>query len=127
MGSKELNPVKTVATNQDTFGVLGGPDTLLVARSKGQPLQAIAVLHRNSNFPCLLALKSSGITKVEQLTGKKVGFFYGHISTDVLRSFLRKTGVKVEEVDVGFDYTQLINGGVAAQWAFTVTAGIDLP
>ncbi|HEV2447426.1 MAG TPA: ABC transporter substrate-binding protein, partial [Candidatus Sulfopaludibacter sp.] len=33
MGSRELNPVKTVATGQDTFGVLGGPDTLIVARS----------------------------------------------------------------------------------------------
>src|SRR5690242_9703882 len=31
MGSRELNPVKTVAIGQDTFGVLGGPDTLLVA------------------------------------------------------------------------------------------------
>src|SRR5467141_3404096 len=28
MGSRELNPVKTVATGQDMFGVLGGPDTL---------------------------------------------------------------------------------------------------
>ncbi len=127
MGSKELNPVKTVATGQDTFGVLGGPDTLLVARSKDQPLTAVAVLHRNSNFPCLLTLKKSGITTIDQLAGKKVGFFFGHISTDVLRNFFRKSNVKVEEVDVGFDYSQLINGGIDAQWAFTVTAGIDLP
>jgi len=127
MGSKELNPVKTVATGQDTIGLLGGPDTLLVARSKGVPLKAIAVFHRDSNFPCLLTLKSSGITKVEELEGKKVGFYYGHISTDVLRNLFRKSKVKVTEVDVGFDYSQLISGGVSAQWAFTVTAGIDLP
>src|SRR5689334_17501957 len=43
MGSRELNPVKTVATGQDVFGVLGGPDTLIVARSSGQPLKAVAV------------------------------------------------------------------------------------
>jgi NitT/TauT family transport system substrate-binding protein len=127
MGSRELNPVKTVAIGQDTFGVLGGPDTLLVARSKDQPLKAIAILHRNSNFTCLVTLKSSGITKVGQLQGKKIGFFYGHISTDVLRNLLRLNHIQYTEVDVGFDYNQLIAGRIDAQWAFTVTAGLDLP
>jgi len=127
MGSRELNPVKTVATGQDTFGLLGGPDTLLVARSKGQPLKAIAVIHRNSNFPCLLTLKSSGITEVSQLGGKKIGFYYGHISTDVLRNLLHKNNIKYTEVDVGFDYNQFISGQIDAEWAFTVTAGLDLP
>ena len=127
MGSKELNPVKTVATGQDTFGVLGGPDTLLVARSKGQPLKAVAVIHRNSNFSCLLTLKSSGITKVDQLQGKKIGFYYGHISTDVLHNLLRQQKIKYTEVDAGFDYNQLIAGRIDAEWGFTVTAGLDLP
>lgn len=127
MGSRELNPVKTVAIGQDTFGVLGGPDTLLVARAKGQPLKAIAILERNSNFTCLVTLKSSGITKVGQLQGKKIGFFYGHISTDVLRNLLRQNHIKYIEVDVGFDYNQLIARKIDAQWAFTVTAGLDLP
>nr|VFK14395.1 MAG: NitT/TauT family transport system substrate-binding protein [Candidatus Kentron sp. LPFa] len=127
MGSKELNPVKMVASEQDDFAILGGPDTLLVARSKGHPLKAIAVIHRNSNFPCLITLKSSDITKLEQLQGKKIGFFYGHISTDVLRNLLRKNKIKYTEVDVGFDYAQLIAGRIDAEWAFTVTAGLELP
>ncbi|MGD1100746.1 MAG: ABC transporter substrate-binding protein [Terriglobia bacterium] len=127
MGSRELNPVKTVATGQDMFGVLGGPDTLLVARSAGQPLRAIAVLQRNSNFSCLITLKSSGITKLSQLQGKKIGFNYGHISTDVLHTLLRRNGIHYKEVDVGFDYNQLIAGKIDAEWAFTVTAGLDLP
>lgn len=127
MGSRELNPVKTVATGRDTVGVLGGPDTLLVARSTGEPLKAIAILHRNSNFSCLITLKSSGITKLAQLEGKKIGFNYGHISTDVLHSLLRKNGIHYTEVDVGFDYNQLIAGKIDAEWAFTVTAGLDLP
>ena len=127
MGSPELNPIKMVTTGQDTFGVLGGPDTLLVARAKDQPLKAIAILHRNSNFPCLLTLKSSGITKLEQLQGKKVGFFYGHISTDVLHALLHKNNIQYTEVDTGFQYNQLIAKQVDAQWAFTVTAGLDLP
>lgn len=126
-GSKDLNPVKMVASGQDMIGLLGGPDTLLVARSKGQPLKAIAVLHRNSNFPCLVTLKSSGLTTLQQLAGKKIGFFYGHISTDVLRNLFRKNDIAYTEVDVGFDYSQLIAKQIDAEWAFTVTAGIDLP
>lgn len=127
MGSRELNPVKMVASEQDDFAILGGPDTLLVARSKGQPLKAIAIIHRNSNFPCLITLKSSGITKLDQLQDKKVGFFYGHISTDVLRNLLRRNNIKCTEVDVGFNYNQLITGKIDAEWAFTVTAGLELP
>lgn len=127
LGSKELNPVKMVATGQDDFAILGGPDALLTAVSKGQKLKAIAIIHRNSNFPCLLTLKSSGITKLEQLQDKKVGFFYGHISTDVLRALFNQNSINVTEVDVGFDYNQLIAGQIAAEWAFTVTAGLELP
>lgn len=97
MGSRELNPVKTVATGQDTFGVLGGPDTLLTAISKGQPLKAIAILHRNSNFPALVTLKSSEITKLEQLQGKKLAFYtviflqmYFGISYEKIRFNIRR-------------------------------------
>jgi len=127
MGSPDLNPVKMVATGQDDIGVLGGPDTLLVARARGTPLTAVAILHRNANFSVVLALQDSPIKTVQDLDGKRVGFFYGHISTDVLRSFFRRADIKVEEVDVGFDYTPLLTGRVDAEWAFTVTAGLDLP
>lgn len=127
LGSPENNPVKMVASEADDFGILGGPDTLLVARSKGQPLTAIGVIHRNSNFPVVLTLKDSGITSLEQLDGKKVGFFYGHISTDVLRNLFRKQNINIEEVDVGFNYNPLIAGQLDAEWAFRTTAGINLP
>ena len=126
-GSSETNPVKMVASGADEFGILGGPDTLLVARSKGIPLVAIAVLHRNSDFPVILTLKESGLTKLEDLQGKKIGLFYGHISTDVLHNLLNKYGIKRNEIDVGVDYNQLIAGKVDAQWAFRPSAGITLP
>lgn len=127
MGSQELNPVKTVATGQDTFGVLGGPDTLLVARSRGQQIKALAILHRNANFTCLLTLQSTGVTKLQQLQGKKIGFYYGHISTDVLHALLHQNNIQYTEVAVGFDYNQLIARRIDAEWGFTVTAGLDLP
>src|SRR3989338_6595125 len=127
LGSPETNPVKMVASEADQFRVLGGPDTLLVARSKGQPLVAIAIIHRNSDFPVILTLNESGLTKLEDLQNKKIGFFYGHISTDVLHSLLKKYNITREEADVGFDYSQLIAKKIDAQLAFRVTAGLNLP
>ena len=85
-GSAEANPIKMVITGQDEIGFIGGPDTLLVARSKGHSVKAFALYHRYSDFPVLITTKESGITRVDQLDGKKVGFYYGHISTDVLRN-----------------------------------------
>ncbi len=127
MGSPEFSPAAMVQSGADEIGVLGGPDTLLAVNSSGADLIAIAVLHRNSNFPVILTLASSHLTSVQDLEGRKMGFFYGHISTDVLRNFLRKTGVTVTEVDTGFDYGPLISGAVDAEWGFRVTAGLDLP
>ena len=127
LGTPELNPVNMVSTENDDFGILGGPDTLLVANGNGADLQAIAILHYESNFPCLLVLESAGISRLDQLRDKKVGFFYGHISTDVLRNLFRKENVRVEEVDIGFDYNQLLTRRISAAWAFRVTAGLDLP
>ncbi len=127
LGSPELNPIKMVSSGADDFGLLGGPDTLIVARSKNIPLKAIAVLHKNSNLPILITLKSSGITTVEQLEGKKIGFNYGHISTDVLRTLFKKEDINVQEVDIGMNYNPLIAGQIDASWGFMFTAAINLP
>ena len=127
LGSPELNPIAMVQSGRDQIGVLGGPDTMLVANAAGANLVAVSVMHRNSNFSVLVSLAESGIEEIQDLEGKKVGFFYGHISTDILRNVLRKKSVLVSEVDTGFDYTPLITGNVDAEWAFRVTAGLSLP
>jgi NitT/TauT family transport system substrate-binding protein len=126
-GSAEANPIKMVITGQDEIGFIGGPDTLLVAKSKGHPVKAFALYHRYSDFPVLITTKESGITKVEQLDGKKVGFYYGHISTDVLRNLFRKQNVQVEEVDIGVSLNQLLAGKIDAQWWFRIPGEIVLP
>jgi NitT/TauT family transport system substrate-binding protein len=126
-GSPELNPVKMLSQGANQFAVVGGPEILLTARSKGAPIVGIGLTGKDANFVTLLTLKKSGITKLQDLEGKKVGFFYGHISTDVLRMTFKKENVKVQEVDTGFDYGQLISGKVDAQWAFRSTAGLALP
>ena len=126
-GTPELNPVKMLSQGTDEFAVLGGPELLFTARAKGAPLVAIALIHKDSDFVVIVTPKKSGLTKVAQLEGKKVGFFYGHISTDILRMLLKKENVRISEVDVGFNYGPLISGELDAQWAFRTTAGIGLP
>jgi len=126
LGSSETNPARMVAAGADEFGNLGGPDSLLVARSRDLPLVAVSVFHKDSNFPGLVALNDSGIESVYDLEGKKIGFFYGHISTDVIHSLLSKYGINYTEVDVGSDYNQLIAGKVDAQWVFRTTGVLNL-
>ncbi len=126
-GGESTNPVAMVLSGTDEIGVLGGPDTVLVAVGKGAPLVIVAILHKDSNMPCLIAKRTSGIESISQLQDKKVGMFAGHISTDVLRAWFRRTGVKVREIDVGYDYSQFLSGQIDAQWAFTTAAAVELP
>lgn len=126
-GTPDLNPVKMVSQKIDQFGVLGGPELLLSGRNKGADIAGIMLLHKNSDFVVLLTLKKSGLDTLDKLQGKKVGMFYGHISTDVLHMLFKKQAIKVNEVDVGFDYGPLISGSLDAEWAFRTTAGITLP
>ncbi|MEE9525458.1 MAG: ABC transporter substrate-binding protein [Candidatus Woesearchaeota archaeon] len=126
-GSAEANPIKMVVAGQDEIGFIGGPDTLLVARSKGHPVKAFALYHRFSDFPVLITTKDSGITKVEELDGKKVGFYYGHISTDVLRNLFKKQNIEVEEIGVGVSLNQFLAGQIDAQWWFRIPAEVVLP
>lgn len=126
-GTPELNPTKMVDQGTDEFGVAGGPELVMSARNGGASVVGVALLHYESNFVVVLTKKGSGLTQITDLDGKDVGFFYGHISTDVLRALFSKEGVDVNEVDVGFNYGQFISDRLLAQWAFRTTAGITLP
>lgn len=126
-GSPELNPVRMVESGIDEFGVVGGPELAMSGRAAGAQIRGIALLHRDANFPVILTLKDSGIETAEDLHGKRIGFFIGHISTDILRAFLSQEGIDYKQVDVGFNYGLLLAGQVDASWAFRTTAGITLP
>jgi NitT/TauT family transport system substrate-binding protein len=126
-GSPELSPVKMVAQGSDQFGLLGGPELLFSARAKHLPVVGVALLGRNANLAGIITLKTSGITRLDQLEGKTVGFYYGHITTDILHILFQKERVHVTERDVGFDYSPLIAGQIDAEWGFLTTAGITLP
>jgi len=125
-GSPELNPVKMVGQGVDQFAIVGGPELVMTARSNNVAVKAIGLVHVKANFVTILTKKDSPYKKLSDLQGQRVGFNYGHISTDVLRSLFLQENIKVEEVDVGFNYNLLLADRLPAQWAFTTTAGLTL-
>ena len=125
-GSAELNPIKMVEQGTDQFGIVGGPEIVMTGRTRGATIKAIGLLHVNSNFVEIITKKDSRYQSLADLEGQEVGFFYGHISTDVLRSLFKKENINVKEVDLGFNYNLFLADKIPAQWAFTTTAGLTL-
>lgn len=70
-GDYDILPWQEVVEGRADFGITGG-DSLLVARSEGQPLSAIATIFRR-NPVAFMALTSSGVRTPQDLVGKRVG------------------------------------------------------
>jgi len=108
-GGVDFPAIQMVAGNSDQFGVTGA-DQILLAREKGIPVVALAVIYRKSPF-VLFTLKDSGITTPQQFVGKKVGVKLGGNEELTYRAMLNNANVdskKFEEIPVKFDITQLL-------------------
>ncbi len=112
-GGPDFPSIQMVAGGNEQFGVTSA-DQILVARSKGVPVVALAVLYRKSPF-VLFSLKSSGITEPSQFRGKKIGVKLGGNEELVYRDILKKAKIPataLTEIPVKFDITPLLNGQV---------------
>src|SRR5580693_8595603 len=112
-GGSDFPAVQMVAGGNEQFGVTGA-DQILIARSKGVPVVALAVLYRESPF-VLFALKKSGITKPSDFVGKNVGLKIGGSEELVYRAVLKSASVdkgSLHEVPVKFDLSPLLTGQV---------------
>jgi NitT/TauT family transport system substrate-binding protein len=112
-GGSDFPAVQIVAGGNEQFGVTGA-DQILIARSKGVPIVAVAVIYRENPF-VLFALKKSGITKPSEFVGKNVGLKIGGSEELVYRAVLKSAGVdkgSLHEVPVKFDLTPLLTGQV---------------
>lgn len=97
-GGPNLNVETLVASGNDTFGLAGGTETVLLAREKGLPLVCIGVTVQKTPFT-YVAYKDSGITKVQDFAGKKVAtWFTGTQYT--LYSMLASAGVKQADLTI---------------------------
>lgn len=103
--------IKSVAEGRDTFGITGA-DEVVLARAKGTPIQAIAVIYK-INPVAAYALKSSGITKPQDFVGKTVGLEKGANVEYIYSAMMGKLGInrkKIKEVTIGYDAKELLSG-----------------
>jgi len=91
-----------------------GADQILIARSKGVPVVAVAVIFRRNPF-VLFSLAKSGIKAPADYVGKNIGVKIGGNEELIYRAVLAKAGVdksKLNEIPVKFDITPLLAGTV---------------
>jgi NitT/TauT family transport system substrate-binding protein len=109
-------PITAVTKGTSAFG-LSGADEIILARSKGIPVRAIAVIYK-INPVAAYSLKESGITKPQQFIGKTVGIERADDGSDVnvgyiYYAMMAKLGIdrsKVKEISIGFDDKELLAG-----------------
>ncbi|MCH7774593.1 MAG: ABC transporter substrate-binding protein [Bacteroidetes bacterium] len=112
-GGIDFPAVQMIAGGADMFGVTGG-DQILLARDKGVPIVAIAVIYRESPF-VLFALEESGISEPKDFVGKNVGVKLGGNEELTYRAMMKGAGVDtslVNEKPVKFDITPLLTGQI---------------
>jgi len=112
-GGIDFPAVQMVASGGEQFGVTGG-DQIILARDKGVPIVAIAVIYRESPF-VLFALEESGITEPNDFVGKNVGVKLGGNEELTYRAMMMGAGVDtslVNEQPVKFDISPLLSGQI---------------
>jgi NitT/TauT family transport system substrate-binding protein len=112
-GGPDFPAIQMVAGGNEQFGVTGA-DQILIARSKGVPVVALAVIYRRNPF-VLFSLAKSGIKTPADYVGKKVGVKIGGNEELIYRAVMAKAGIdksKVTEIPVKFDVAPLLTGDI---------------
>ncbi len=98
------------------------PTDLIFAQAKGLPMVQVGALF-NRSVNCLTVLKSSGISTLKQLEGKKIGLSGGATGSAMLKIMLQRAGVdlsKVQFVTVQMGLAgALISHQVSGVWGFS--------
>lgn len=127
-GGPDISPVQMVTIGIDDFGITGA-DQIILAREKGIPLVALAVLYKDSPVT-VLSLKEHGIEIPKDLEGKKVAVVYGRDEEVIYRALLSKNNVdmeKIEEVPSLADPSEIVSGRADARVGYELNGGILLP
>jgi len=112
-GGPDFPAVQMVTGGNEQFGVTGA-DQILIARSKGVPVVAIAVIYRRNPF-VMFSLQKSGIMKPADWIGKKVGVKIGGNEELIYRAVLAKAKIdksQLTEIPVKFDIAPLLTGAI---------------
>src|ERR1700691_665199 len=112
-GGPDFPAIQMVAGGNEQFGVTGA-DQILIARSKGVPVVALAVIYRRNPF-VLFSLAKSGIRTPADFVGKNVGVKIGGNEELIYRAVLASAGVdksRLTQMPVQIDMTPLLTGTV---------------
>src|SRR5580692_8376653 len=112
-GGSDFPAIQMVAGGSEQFGVTGA-DQILIARSKGVPVVAVAVIYRRNPF-VLFSLAKSAIKAPPDYVGKKIGVKIGGNEELIYRAVLAKAKIdksQLTEIPVKFDLTPLLSGTV---------------
>ena len=122
----EKSVIDRVAKGEIQFGVVGG-DQVIEARAAGIPVKAIAVIYQQS--PVVLAvLKSSGITTIKDLVGKRMAIEKGQNTETVYRAMMEKAGIdtkKIKEVVAPIGIDALARGEADARMIYVTNEGLE--
>lgn len=112
-GGPDFPAIQMVTGGNEQFGVTAA-DQILIARSKGVPVVALAVIFRRNPF-VLFSLAKSGIKTPADYAGRNIGVKIGGNEELIYRAILAKAGIdrtKLNEIPVKFDITPLLAGAV---------------
>lgn len=126
-GGPEISPVQMVVSKVDQFGITGA-DQILLAREKGIPVIALAVIYKDTPV-AVGSLKTKNIRTPHDLLGKRVGMIYGRDEEIIYRALLEKTKVdrkKVKEVALLVGLSQLTSDKIDAQILYEINEPILL-
>lgn len=124
-GGIDFPAIQMVSGGSEQFGVTGA-DQIILAREKGAPVVAIAVIYRKSPF-VYFSLKDSNIIELKDFEGKKIGVKLGGNEELTYRAIIRKSGINhelIKEIPVKYDMTALFTGVVDAWPGYVINEPI---
>jgi putative hydroxymethylpyrimidine transport system substrate-binding protein len=104
--------LQLVAAGKSEFGV-SYENEITNAGARGIPVESVMAIMQHP-LNSIISLKRSGITRPEDLVGKKVGYAGQSLGTAVIDTVLRKAGKdpsSVEKVNVGYDLRPALTSG----------------
>ncbi len=121
-----INIIDRVVSGQADFGV-AAPEHILLQRSQGQPVVAIATTYRRNPF-VLVTLPESGITRPADMVGK-TAMLGGTDGLLQFKAMMKKLGLSTDSMTIlpySFDLTPFYNGEVDIAPAFAAGSLIGI-
>lgn len=126
-GGPDISPIQAVISGSSDFGIIGA-DQIMLAREKGVPIVAIAVIYKKSPV-AIASLKKNNIHTPVDLKGKTIAIVYGKDEEVIYKALLDKESIsrnQINEVPLTFDLSQITTGKVDAQIVYEMNEPVLL-